>query len=75
LDARPGRKVRPLGDPIDWTSADVARLAQVADADKVDARAYWRDRAPRAVVQRDGSAVDARELVDARARKGRGRGQ
>jgi len=70
LDARPGRRVTPKGDPIDWTREQVADLAHVTDADKVDARAYWRRNAPRVVQQRDGSTVDARELIDARAKKG-----
>lgn len=38
LDRRP---LIPLGDPIDWSAADIARMAEVTEEDKVAALAFW----------------------------------
>jgi hypothetical protein len=51
--------VRPVGDPLGWTPGQVDALANVSDADKFDAVAYWRRRAPSRY----------RELLDARPRR------
>jgi hypothetical protein len=40
-------KVKPVGQPIDWTEADLDRLSQVTEEDKASAKAFWRRTAPR----------------------------
>lgn len=51
--------VRPVGDPLGWTPGQIAALAEVGDADKFDAVAFWRRRAPSRF----------RDLLDARPRR------
>jgi hypothetical protein len=51
--------VRPTGLPLGWTPGSIAELAEVTDANKVDAVAEWRRNAPRAT----------RDLLDARPRR------
>lgn len=69
-----GRRVAPLGDHANWSDREIGRLATVTDRDKVDARDYWHENAPRTIVQADGSSLDSRELIDADDRKRRRRG-
>lgn len=42
----PPERVIPLGDPIDWSEADIARMAEVSEEDKVAALAFWQANAP-----------------------------
>jgi hypothetical protein len=43
---KPSPKVIPLGDPLDWSEADIARMAEVTEEDKVSALAFWQANAP-----------------------------
>lgn len=36
----------PLGEPIEWSEADIARMADVTEEDKVSALAFWQANAP-----------------------------
>jgi hypothetical protein len=39
---KPGsEKVIPLGEPLDWSEDDIARMAEVTEEDKVSALAFW----------------------------------
>lgn len=40
-------KVKPVGQPIEWSEADIERLANVTEEDKAAAKAFWRRTAPR----------------------------
>lgn len=68
------RRVNPLGNHANWSDREIGRLATVTDRDKVDARDYWHENAPRTIVQADGTTLDARELIDADDRRKRRHG-
>ena len=40
-------KVEPLGEPVDWTDADIDRMAQITQEDVFCAVAHWRANAPK----------------------------
>ena len=41
----PQKKVKPVGEPISWTEADLERLSDVTEEDKAAAKAFWRRQA------------------------------
>jgi hypothetical protein len=43
----PGKKITPVGEPLNWTEADIDRLSQVTEEDKAAANAFWRRQSPR----------------------------
>lgn len=43
---KPQPKRVPLGEPIDWTDADIEQMSQVSQADVKHALALWRNDAP-----------------------------
>lgn len=45
----PTRKAKPLiplGDPVEWSQDDIARMAEVTEEDKVSALAFFQVHAP-----------------------------
>jgi hypothetical protein len=42
-----GKKFTPVGEPLNWTDADLDRLSDVTEEDKAAAKADWRRKAPR----------------------------